>query len=127
MKRLINPATHAAPASNYSQGVVHTATAQRLVISGQVGVLKDGTTVRGMEAQCKQAWANFLSVLTDAGFAPADVVKVTCYVTEPGLAAFRKSREAALKGHAPAATYVEVKGLASPDYLVEIEGEAIKG
>lgn len=126
MLRKINPATHAAPASNYSQGIVHKAGGERLVISGQVGVLKDGTAVKGMDAQCKQAWANFLSVLSEAGFKPSDVVKVTVYMTEPGLMAFRKSREEALKGHAPAATYVEVKGLASPDYLVEIEGEAVR-
>lgn len=127
MLRQINPATHPKPASNYCQGIVHKAGAERLVISGQVGVTKDGATAKGMEAQCKQAWANFLSVLSDAGFKPADVVKVTVYMTEPGLSAFRKSREEALAGHAPAATYVEVKGLASPEYMVEIEGEAVKG
>lgn len=127
MPRHINPATHAAPASNYSQGVVHKAGAERLVISGQVGVLKDGTAVKGMAAQCKQACTNFLSVLADAGFLPSDVVKVTVFVTQPALKEFRTSREEALKGHAPAATYVEIKGLASPDYLVEIEGEAVRG
>ena len=35
-------------------------------------------------------------------------------------------REAALAGYAPAATYVEVAGLADPRFLVEIEGEAVK-
>ena len=124
--RKVNPASFPKPASNYSQGIVHKAGAERLMISGQVGVRGDGTAVKGVEAQMTQAWDNFLAVLKDAGFAPADVIKVTVYVTQPALAEFRRGREKALAGNAPAATYVQVAGLASPDYLVEIEGEAVK-
>lgn len=125
--RQINPPSFPKPASNYSQGIVHRAGAERLVISGQVGVRPDGSTVEGLEGQMTQAWENFLAVLAGAGFAPKDVVKVTVYATRPALAEFRRGREKALAGHAPAATYVGVAGLASPDYLVEIEGEAVKG
>jgi enamine deaminase RidA (YjgF/YER057c/UK114 family) len=124
--RRINPPTFPKPASNYSQGIVHKAGAERLVISGQVGVRSDGTTAAGLEAQMTEAWANFLAVLTDAGFRPEHVVKVTVYVTTPALAEFRRGREKALAGCAPAATYVQVAALASPEYLVEIEGEAVK-
>ena len=127
MVRKINPETFPKPASNYSQGIVHKAAAERLIVSGQVGVRPDGSTVLGVDGQMGQAWANFLAVLSSAGFAPADVVKVTVYVTVPALAEFRRGREKALAGNAPAATYVQVAGLASPDYLVEIEGEAVKG
>ena len=127
MLRQINPADFPKPASNYAQGIVHKAGAERLVISGQVGVTADGTTVAGLDGQMRQAWANFLAVLASAGFAPADVVKVTVFVTKPALQEFRRAREAALPGHAPAATYVQIAGLASPDYLVEIEGEAVRG
>lgn len=127
MLRQINPADFPKPASNYSQGIVHKAGAERLVISGQVGVRPDGSTAAGIHAQMLQAWSNFLAVLTTAGFATSDVVKVTVYVTQPALKEFRQAREAAIPGHAPAATYVQVAGLASPDYLVEIEGEAVKG
>jgi enamine deaminase RidA (YjgF/YER057c/UK114 family) len=126
MLKPINPAHFPKPASNYSQGVVHSQGGQRLVISGQVGVRPDGSTAVGLEAQMAQTWANFLSVLETAGFAATDVVKVTVYVTQPALMEFRRGREKALGSHAPAATYVQVAGLASPDYLVEIEGEAIK-
>lgn len=124
--RQINPATFPKPASNYSHGIVHTAGAERLVISGQVGVRSDGTAVKGLEAQMALAWDNFLTVLRDAGFEPRHVVKATVYVTQPALREFRRGREKALAGFAPAATYVQVAGLASPDYLVEIEGEAVK-
>lgn len=126
MHRQINPPDFPAPQSNYSQGVVHGATAERLVISGQVGVRPDGSIAEGLEAQMKQTWDNFLAVLAAAGFEPGDVVKVTLFTTVPALQEFRRGREQALAGNAPAATYVEVAGLADPNYMVEIEGEAVK-
>lgn len=126
MAKQINPAHFPKPASNYSQGIVHSAGAQRLIISGQVGVRADGSTVPGVDGQMTQAWDNFLAVLAAAGFTPADVVKVTVYVTQPALQQFRRGREKALAGNAPAATYVQVAGLADPAYMVEIEGEAVR-
>lgn len=126
MHREINPASHPAPQSNYSQGVVHGAIVERLIISGQVGVRADGSIAEGLDAQMRQTWDNFLAVLSDAGFSPADVIKVTIFATTPALQEFRAGRERALAGHAPAATYVEVAGLADPNFLVEIEGEAVK-
>ena len=126
MHREINPVNFPEPQSNYSQGVVHDAVAQRLVISGQVGVRGDGSIVEGLDAQMEQTWDNFLAVLETAGFAPSDVVKVTLFTTVPALPAFRSGREKALAGCAPAATYVQVAGLADPAFLVEIEGEAVK-
>ncbi len=126
MHRLINPPNFPKPASNYSQGIVHGAGAERLVISGQVGVRGDGSIVDGLENQMTQAWDNFLGVLAAAGFATTDVVKVTVYVTKPALMSFRQGRERALGGHAPAATYVQVAGLADAKFMVEIEGEAVK-
>jgi enamine deaminase RidA (YjgF/YER057c/UK114 family) len=122
----VNPANFPKPQSNYSQGVVHSAAAQRLVLSGQVGVRPDGSVAEGLDAQMRQTWDNFLAVLSAAGFTPADVIKVTIYCTEPALQEFRRGREEALAGHSPAATYVQVAALADPRFLVEIEGEAVK-
>lgn len=126
MHREINPSTFPEPQSNYSQGVAHNAAKERLVISGQVGVRSDGSIAEGLEAQMQQTWDNFLAVLETAGFAPGDVVKVTLFTTVPALQEFRRGREKALAGHAPAATYVQVAGLADPGFLVEIEGEAVR-
>jgi len=126
MHREINPSNFPEPQSNYSQGVVHGAGAERLVISGQVGVRADGSICEGLDAQMLQTWENFLAVLNAAGFDKADVVKVTLFTTVPALQEFRQGRERALAGCAPAATYVQVAGLADPNFLVEIEGEAVK-
>ena len=126
MHREINPSNFPKAQSNYSQGVVHSTGAERLVISGQVGVREDGSIAEGLNAQMQQTWDNFLAVLDAAGFDKADVVKVTLFTTVPSLQEFRETRERALSGHAPAATYVQVAGLADPGFLVEIEGEAVK-
>ena len=43
-----------------------------------------------------------------------------------GLDLARQVRDTALQGHLCAATYLQVAGLASPEFLVEIEAEAVK-
>jgi hypothetical protein len=55
-----------------------------------------------------------------------DLVKIVVYATVPGsVGLYRTIRDRRLGGHLVAATYVEVAALASPAYLVEIEGEAV--
>jgi 2-iminobutanoate/2-iminopropanoate deaminase len=126
MPRFLNPATIAPPSSQYSHGVEH-GQGRRLVIAGQVGLRPDGTLAQGLEGQLAQCWDNLIEVLRVAGMDVADLVKVTIFVTVPdAIAVSRRVREQKLKGHAPAATFVQVAGLARPDFLAEIEGEAVK-
>lgn len=125
--KVINPGDIAKPASNYAQGVLHSAAGQRLVISGQIGVKPDGSIERGLEAQMERAWNNLFGVLKAAGFDKRDLVKVTVFVTEPGkVGLLRSMRDRLFEGHVCAFTYLQVAGLASPDFLVEIEAEAVK-
>ena len=127
MPRFLNPTTTAAPSSQYSHGVEHGRQGRRLVIAGQVGLKPDGTVAEGLEAQLAQCWDNLIAVLREAGMDVADLVKVTVFVTVPdAIAVSRRVREQKLKGHAPAATFVQVAGLARPDFLAEIEGEAVR-
>lgn len=122
----INPPTVAKPASNYAQAIVHTAGAKRIVISGQIGVTPDGKLLEGLEAQARQTWANIFAVLAHAGFEKRHLVKATTFCTVPGqIAVNRKVRDEALGGLAIASTYLEVAGLALPQFLVEIEAEAV--
>jgi enamine deaminase RidA (YjgF/YER057c/UK114 family) len=127
MPRLLNPATIAAPSSQYSHGVEHGLGGRRLVIAGQVALRRDGTLPEGVEAQLGQAWDNLIAVLHAAGMEVTHLVKVTIFVTVPNaIAVSRRIREQKLGGHAPAATFLQVAGLARPDFLVEIEGEAVR-
>lgn len=125
--RSFNPDDIVKPASSYAQGVIHKASGERLVISGQVGVAPDGKVEKGTRAQMERAWSNLLAVLKAAGLERKHLVKITVFVTEPGqVGLYRELRDKVLQGHLCAATYLQVAGLATPDFLVEIEAEAVK-
>lgn len=123
----INPDGVVKPASNYAQAVVHRAAAERIVISGQLGLRPDGSLEDGLEAQMERAWSNVFAVMGAAGFAKQSLVKATIFVTVPGqVAVYRAVRDRMLEGHLCANTYLEIAGLAAPEFLVEIEAEAVK-
>jgi len=127
MLKPINPPTIAPPFSRYSQGIEAPAGLRWLHISGQVGVRPDGTIEEGFSAQAERAWDNLLTVLAAAGMAPPDLVKVNVYLTRPGdLAESRRIRDAKLEGAAPASTLAVVAGLASPQWLFEVEAVAAR-
>ena len=127
MPIFLSPSGIAAPQSRYSHSVVHSLSGQRLVIAGQVGVKPDGSLAEGLEGQMVQAWENLLAVVVHAGMQPTDLVKVTAFVTVHGsVMLYRSIRERMLGDHAPVSTYFEVAGLARPDFLFEIEGEAVQ-
>jgi 2-iminobutanoate/2-iminopropanoate deaminase len=126
MPRFFNPPRIAPPGARYSHGVVHSARAHRLVISGQVGIRPDGSIAGELDEQIEVAWDNLLEVLREGGMSASDLVKIVTFCTVPGSAAVaRRIRQKKLGLHAPASTYLEVAGLASPEFLFEVEGEAV--
>ncbi len=125
--RVIQPDSVVKPASNYAQAVLLPAGGERLVISGQIGVRPDGSVAEGLEAQMEQAWTNIIELLHAAGFTKGHLVRIFVYVTVPGqVALYRAVRDRMLTGHLCANTYLEISGLASPEFLCEIEAEAQK-
>ena len=127
MHKLRNPGTVSPPFSRYSHAVETAAGARWLTVSGQVGVAPDGKTAGGFEAQAVQAFANLDAILKDAGMAWSDVVKLTTFITDrANLAALRQARDRALGEARPASTLLVVAGLASPDWLIEVELVAAK-
>lgn len=127
MPEFFNPPTVAAPSSSYSHGVIVSANARRLIISGQVGVRPDGTVAKGMKAQTEQAIDNLFNVVAGAGMKVSDIVKIVTYVTNPAnIADMREVRSAKFGSHAPTSTLLIIAGLANPDFLIEIEAEAIQ-
>ena len=127
MIRRLDPDGVVKPASNYVQAVVHAAGAERIVISGQLGLRPDGTLEDGMEAQMERAWMNVFAIMAAAGFEKKHLVKATVFVTEPGqVATYRRVRDKMMDGLKAANTYIQVAGLAAPQFLVEIEAEAVK-
>ena len=125
MLTLHNPKTDAPPFSRYSLAVEAPASARWLHISGQVGVKPDGTVVQGAEGQIEAAWVNVLAILEACGMTAEDLVKVTVFLTRAeDTPLYRQVRDRMLKTARPASTLLIVKGLASPDWLVEIEAIA---
>ncbi len=125
--KTLNPDSVIKPASSYVQAVVHSAAAERMVISGQLGLRVDGVLEQGLEAQMERAWSNLFAVMAAGGFEPHHLIRATIYVTEAGqVALYRKVRDRMLQGHLCANTYLEISALAAPEFLVEIEGEAVK-
>jgi len=100
-----------------------------IYLSGQVALDPDGNVVgKGdMKAQTRQAWENIKAVLEAAGASLNDVVKITQFITD--MSRFMETQEARkkyFKDYAPASTTVEIKSLAFPDLLIEIEVVAVK-
>ena len=120
-----NPDTIAPTFSAYSHGVEVAPGARWLHISGQVGVLPDGSFAHSPVGQMEQTWSNLLAVLAGAGMGPHDLVKVTGFLTRSeDVPLFRQVRDSLLEGAQPASSLVIVSGLAHPDWLVEIEAVA---
>jgi enamine deaminase RidA (YjgF/YER057c/UK114 family) len=102
-----------------------------LVCAGQTSVDADGQGLHegDMAAQIGQALDNVETVLREAGYTLADVVRLNYYVTdvdafiEAGAALAARLDEA---GCRPASTLLGVARLAFPTQLVEIEATAVR-
>ncbi|HTR76523.1 MAG TPA: RidA family protein [Gemmatimonadaceae bacterium] len=101
-------------------------------VAGQVGW--NPTTERietdDLAAQAGQALRNVIAVLGAAGATPADVVRLTWYVTDGAEYIASRVRlgeayRAAMGAHYPAMSVVVVAGLIEPRAKVEIEATAV--
>lgn len=126
--RYVNPPGVAAPISNYSQAAIVPRDARLLFISGQGPIDERGNLVGAgdMIRQAEQVFENIRRILEDSGATFTDVVKMNLYVTD----FTRRPELAALRGrlfgrHAPVSTAVEVRRLAIPEWLIEIECVAV--
>ncbi|MGG5889877.1 RidA family protein [Falsiroseomonas sp. HC035] len=121
-----NPEGVHTPGSRYSHAALVVGGSRRLVISGQIGVAPDGTVVPGGEAQIAQALANLGTVLAAHDMGPANIVKMSVFLTDRGLITpWRMEREKFLGTLAPASTLLIVAGLADPRFVFEVEAEAV--
>jgi enamine deaminase RidA (YjgF/YER057c/UK114 family) len=126
----INPdSMHKNPA--FSQGIIIPANARILIIGGQNAVNARGEVVgKGdIAAQTKQAVANLMTVLEEAGGTPDGLVRVGLILREDadlraGFGAWMEAAGSRLR-NPPTVTSSIVSKLATPDYLVEIEATAV--
>jgi len=126
----INPESLGAP-RGYSNGVLTEAGGRLLFIAGQIAWDAQQQIVSDdFVEQFDQALANFVTVVTEAGGAAADVVRLIIYLT--AIDEYRaRTKEvgeryrAHMGKHFPAIVLVEVKGLLDGAAKVEIEGMAL--
>jgi enamine deaminase RidA (YjgF/YER057c/UK114 family) len=102
----------------------------QVIMSGITASGPDGRPVGGdsMEGQARAVLGKIKSLVEAAGGSMADVAKVTVYVTDisrrPEVG---KARADFFPGTKPCSTMVEIKGLVTPDLLIEIDALAILG
>lgn len=127
MLQRLNPASAPVPFSRYSQAVIAPQGYRWLHVSGQVGCDRNGKAVAGFEAQADLAWSNVITIVKESGFAVEDIVKVTVMLTRHSdVVASRGARDRALGPVEAASTLMIVAGLASPDWLIEVEAIAAR-
>jgi len=127
MKKFQNPGTIHGPLVGYTHQIEIIEVKRWLVLSGQIGMLVDGTLPYDPIEQFKIALDNIHKNLQAAGMEIQDLVKLTIYLA--GEIDTKKRREVMaewLGGHSPCSTLLYVAALATPDIRVEIDAWACK-
>jgi enamine deaminase RidA (YjgF/YER057c/UK114 family) len=126
--QILQPPAWAKP-RGYSNGIV--ATGRIVFVAGQVGWNANGEfETNDFVGQARQALANIVAVLAEAGGRPRDIARLTWYVVDKDeyLASYRllgRAYREVLGSHYPAMTAVQVAALIEDGAKVEIEATAV--
>ena len=118
-----------APPRGYSNGIA--ARGRLVFVAGQIGWDARGRLVDGsFIAQARQALANIVAVLAEAGAKPEHLVRLTWYVADRGeyldaLRALGAAYREIIGAHYPAMTAVQVAAFVEDGARVEIEATAV--
>jgi enamine deaminase RidA (YjgF/YER057c/UK114 family) len=126
-RKTIQPKTLNDPRPRYSHAILNQ-DGKLLFIAGQTASDKDGNVVgkADIKAQTEQVFANLKAVLEAAGGTIDDLVMTTTYIVDREYReGYNEVRQGIYKKDPPTSTLVIVKGLAHPDYLIEIAGIAV--
>ncbi len=128
MLKILQPPGWAEP-KGYANGVA--ARGAFVAIGGQIGWnAAQAFETDDFAAQARQALANIVAVLAEAGGRPEHIVRMTWYVVDrdeyaASLRELGRAYREVSGRHYPAMTAVEVSGLVEPRAKVEIEATAI--
>lgn len=103
---------------------------RRMLLSGQVGVdAKEQTVEGGVEAQTRRALDNIALLLSEAGSSLSDIVMLRLYIAEQARDDQNPIADA-LRDYfpedPPPSSWIIVTGLSLPEWLIEIEAEAVQ-
>jgi enamine deaminase RidA (YjgF/YER057c/UK114 family) len=126
-RRILQPPSSPRP-RGYANGIV--AAGETIFLAGQIGWDTEGRFAEGFAAQVRQALANIVTLLAEAGAGPQHIVRLTWYVTD--LRAYRASLSevgaayrAIMGRHFPTMSVIGVSELVEQRALVEIEATAV--
>jgi enamine deaminase RidA (YjgF/YER057c/UK114 family) len=128
MTQILQPPGWARP-KGFANGIA--AQGKLVFIAGQVGWTPQGEwQARDFAGQFRQALANILEVLAEAGGAPHHLVRLTWYVIDKqeylgALAGVGKAYRELMGRHFPTMAVVQVSGLVEPEARLEIEATAV--
>jgi enamine deaminase RidA (YjgF/YER057c/UK114 family) len=127
--RRINPPELGTP-PGYSQ-IVEVSARRMIFVAGQTALDSNGNVVGigDFAVQAGKAFDNLAVALSAAGCTPANLVKMTVFLTDmDNLASYREARNrffaTVSPPAAPAITLIEVSRLYGPHFLIEIEAIA---
>jgi 2-iminobutanoate/2-iminopropanoate deaminase len=127
VRKITTPAVPEPAGGIYTNCIV---AGDQVILSGMTAGGADGKPIGGdnFEAQARACFVKIKHLVEAAGATMADVVKMTVYVTDmskrPELG---KVRNEFFPGEKPCSTLVEIKGLAGPGLMIEVDVLAIKG
>ena len=109
---------------SYAQALEVTDARRLLFVSGQVPADENDHVPEGFADQARLAWRNVFARLAAAGMAPANLVKVTIFLSDRRYRAENAAvRHEMLGGLTPALTII-IAGIYSEEWLLEIEAVA---
>jgi enamine deaminase RidA (YjgF/YER057c/UK114 family) len=126
-QRVLQPRSWSRP-SGYANGIA--AVGETVFLAGQIGWDADGRIAEGLVSQVRQALANIVTLLAEAGAGSQHIVRLTWYITD--LAMYRGSLQqigaayrAVMGRHYPTMSVIGVSELVESRALVEIEATAV--
>jgi len=122
-----NPKTISKPFSNYAHVVTDEGAKKLVFCAGQVAADPDGKVLPpdNFEAQTKMVMKNLKNALAAGGAKLSDVTKVTIYICNPhDVPKARGILYEYFGKHPPGSTLCILRGLANPNFLLEIEAIA---
>ena len=126
--QILQPPGWATP-RGYANGIA--ATGRIVFVAGQVGWNANGAfESRDFVAQSRQALANIVAVLAEAGGRPEHIARMTWYVVDKdeylaSLTELGRAYREVIGSHFPAMTAVQVVALIEDGAKVEIEATAV--
>jgi enamine deaminase RidA (YjgF/YER057c/UK114 family) len=126
LERISPPDIHK-PFANYSHVVTATGAQKLVFCAGQVAAEPDGTVLppTDFDAQARMVMANLTKALAAGGATLKDVTKITIYLCNPHDVPKARGLLQQFGDHPPGSTLCILRGLANPNFLLEIEAFAV--